>query len=159
MGVKYFYFLFFIIFPFCKSGKKIEQVINQKPLGFRSETKWINPNNFSFHCDSTINEKDLKDCLTFLFSKYFEWERDVCLIAYQPNKFAIPYRFTTKPSYDLYKIPCDSLYEKKYILLIMYDPLPGFPRNIEAKLHGTTIEMHKDSNGTCVFGTIIKAME
>ena len=119
----------FFAFCFCHCSKNTKKIQNKpKVMGFGPREGTINPNMFSFHCDSFINEKELKECLTFLFnSEDLKWYRqktndsDFYFIAWQ-NKNAIPYYFTLKPSFNLYKINCDSLYEKKYLAYVMFSP-------------------------------------
>jgi hypothetical protein len=149
-----------VFFSFCKASKKIQNQTER--TGFRPREETINPNRFSFYCDSFINEKELRECLVFLFNtehlatyRQKTNDSDFYFIAWQ-NKNAIPYCFTLKPSFRLYKINCDSLYEKKYLAYVMFSPTLEDSTRIEIELSEKMtyyywsikyITLEKDING------------
>ncbi len=87
---------------------------------------------YSFHCDSIINEPDVKSCIFMLFSdsilhkdKNKIESNDFNFIVSYQHKYAVPYRLTVKPSFNIYRISCDSIYKNEYLgSIVIFAPTP-----------------------------------
>jgi hypothetical protein len=145
-------FLFFI------ACKNIIRPQPKLPLSNRNDFNVINPNTYSFHCDSIINEKDIEPCLSFLYAMeaFNKHQNEIknnnynIIVSYR-NKYAMPYCLTVNPSLSLYKISCDSIYKNKYLgSIVIFAPTSEGRTNFIFTYidygYRQYIDLHKDAS-------------
>ena len=85
-------------------------------------------------CDIAANELNLDDFI----------------VSYQ-HKYAVPYRLTVKPSFNIYRISCDSIYKNEYLgSIVIFAPTSEGRTNFIFTYidygHRQYIDLHKDTS-------------